>query len=77
LILELRSRKYPVITPPDDHERAGIVSFVPGDEDPEAVVARLKDAGVIVSARGPWIRVSPHFYNTDDEIDALLQALGT
>ncbi|GAI44181.1 unnamed protein product [marine sediment metagenome] len=27
---------------------------------------------IIVSLRSGWIRVSPHFYNTDDEIKELL-----
>jgi len=76
LMVELKRKGYRVITPPGRQERAGIVSFVPGDEDPEELAARLKGAGVVVSARGPGIRVSPHFYNSDCEIDALMQALG-
>ena len=61
----------PLITPPA--QRAGI--FVFRCPDAEAVRTRLGDAGFSVSARGDGIRVSPHFYNTADEIEACLQAL--
>ncbi len=40
-----------------------------------ALLARLAAAGVVVSMREGAIRVSPHFYNTEQEIDQLLEAL--
>jgi selenocysteine lyase/cysteine desulfurase len=30
---------------------------------------RLTDAGVVCSLRENWLRLSPHFYNTEDEVD--------
>ena len=38
-------------------------------DDPKHAVQRLADAGIIVDARPGHVRVSPHFYNTFDEID--------
>ncbi len=53
--------------------RGGIVSFA--DADAEATVARLAAAGIHVSARRGFVRVSPHFYNADEDVDRLLRAL--
>jgi selenocysteine lyase/cysteine desulfurase len=36
---------------------------------------QLYAAGVIVSVRGDVIRVSPHFYNSEGDIERLLAAL--
>jgi len=44
--------------------------------DPVAASARLTAAGVTHSLRESAIRLSPHFYNTDEEIDAALALLG-
>jgi selenocysteine lyase/cysteine desulfurase len=43
--------------------------------EPERAMARLKEAGVDVSLRADRVRVSPHFYNTEAEIDRLLEVL--
>lgn len=75
LLEQLHAEGYPIVTPHACRaERSGIVSFVP-KEEPEALARRLKAAGIVVSARGPCIRVSPHFYNTAGEIDRLMDEL--
>ncbi len=52
---------------------AGIVSFrKPGEE---ALGKRLKEAGFITAPRAGWVRVSPHFYNSPDDIERLLDML--
>jgi selenocysteine lyase/cysteine desulfurase len=61
----------PVVTPRD--MRAGIV--VLRCADGEAARARLAEHGISVSARGAGVRVSPHFYNTADEVDRCLAVL--
>ncbi len=72
LLHGLEEKGLQVITPHQhESERSGIVSFIPRD-DPAEVSSRLTKAGVIVSQRGRFIRVSPHFYNTEEEIDRLL-----
>ncbi len=43
--------------------------------DPVAASERLTRAGVIHSLREGAIRLSPHFYNTEEEIDAALALL--
>ena len=44
-------------------------------DDAHAVERAMRERGVIASARGPAIRLAPHFYNTDDDVDAALDAL--
>lgn len=56
---------------------AGIVSFVPPDGDAARCRQHLLDAGIVTSAREGCVRVAPHFYNTEDELDALLARLET
>jgi selenocysteine lyase/cysteine desulfurase len=58
-------------------ERSGIVSLLaPPGTDPAAVVKHLRKQGVAVNQRGGRLRVSPHAYNTPEEIDRLLGLLG-
>jgi selenocysteine lyase/cysteine desulfurase len=62
-----------LVTPADPSRRAGVIAVRPRD----AVRAseRLTNAGVIHSLREGAIRLSPHFYNTADEIDRALALL--
>ena len=43
--------------------------------DPLAAVARLARRGIIVDGRPGVVRVSPHFYNTLDEVDEFVREL--
>jgi len=59
---------------------SGIVSFWRPDADMPALHGRLTDAGIITSLRADragrkYIRLSPHFYNTDAELARVLEAL--
>ena len=63
-----------LVTPSDPARRAGVVSIVP--RDPAAASARLRAAGVTHAVREGTVRLSPHGYNTADEIDRALAALG-
>ena len=42
---------------------------------PQEIVNALAAYRIYVAARGDVVRISPHFYNTIEEIDALLNAL--
>ncbi len=55
--------------------RSGIVTFTIPGADPEALHARLEEAGVICSPRGGGIRFAPHGHNTPGDIDAALEAV--
>lgn len=60
-----------------DQDKSGIVSLTVADRDPMALVRRCKEAGIIITARSGRLRVSPHAYNTVDEITHLLDVLRT
>ena len=62
-----------LVTPADPAHRGGIVAVAP--PDPVAASERLASAGVTHSLREGAIRLSPHFYNTDEEIDSALALL--
>lgn len=64
-----------LVTPADASRRAGIVALAP--REPQRVSAALKAAGVAHSLREGSIRLSPHFYNTDAEVDRALELLGS
>jgi selenocysteine lyase/cysteine desulfurase len=62
-----------LVTPADPQRRAGVVSFAPVEL--EAMAARLTQAQVSFTVREGAIRLSPHLYNTREEIDAVLAVL--
>lgn len=53
--------------------RSGIVNVA--CRDPDSVAERLLKHGIAISVRGGGLRISPHFYNTEEEIDKLLSEL--
>ena len=78
-IAGLEELGYPVISPQGEGERSGIVCFKPhpGRQDigVQNIVDELAARSIYVAARSNVVRISPHFYNSSEEIDALLNAL--
>jgi len=62
-------------TPADNSKRAAIVSVRP--KDAKAVSARLNAANVAHSVREGAIRLSPHFYNTEEEVRRVLALMSS
>jgi cysteine desulfurase / selenocysteine lyase len=54
---------------------AGIVSFRKEGLDPRMVVRDLKAKNIIVAPRQGWIRSSPHFYISPEDVDRMIDAL--
>jgi cysteine desulfurase/selenocysteine lyase len=76
LIAGLQARGCTITTPVRlRRERSGIVCFRHPGIDSAALVEQLATADVIVSVRGNVVRVSPHFFNTEEDLDRLLAAL--
>lgn len=74
-IMELaEARGYPLNTPRDDRERGGTVTIdVP---NAAAVAEELIRREVIIDYRpGAGVRMAPHFYNTEEEIDRAMVTL--
>lgn len=55
-------------------ETSGIVSFE-GKADAQALYDGLRVRGIAAALRGGRIRVSPHFYNTREDLERVLAAL--
>ena len=68
-----------VFGPESESERTSIVSFEVGKNDPEKVVAALAEKGIIIAKREifekPVLRISPHVFNTENEILKLVEEL--
>ncbi|HEY7849947.1 MAG TPA: aminotransferase class V-fold PLP-dependent enzyme [Ktedonobacterales bacterium] len=78
----LCERGYEITSPGAPAERSAIVTFRWGaeraqqeDAAAEAVARLTSEAQVVISARNGLLRVSPHFYNTDADIQRLLDSL--
>lgn len=77
LIVGLRSKNITIVSPVDEPaERSAIVTMSLGDAAANAaLVERLAAKSVIVALRDGRVRISPNFYNTEEEIDRLIAAL--
>ena len=68
-----------VFCPENESERTSIVSFEIAKQYPEKIVSELAQKGIIVAKREiyekPVLRISPHIYNTKDEILSLVEEL--
>ena len=68
-----------VFGPEDEIQRTSIVSFHIEKKDPEEIVLALAEKGIIIAKREiyekPILRISPHVFNTKDEILKLVEEL--
>lgn len=71
----LEEEDFEVITPNAPEERAGIVVFK--IKNALKIWKELLNRKICVSARGPGLRFSPHFYNTFEEIDTVIKKIKT
>ncbi len=74
LIEGLNSRGYEVVSSQLPGERSGVVCFR-AKGDPLELLDRARLERIVVAVRVGVVRVSPHFYNTEDEIDRFLGLL--
>lgn len=72
----LRAKGFEVLSSTSEGDRSGIVAF----QHPAIAAAdiddRLQAAGVDVAVRRDALRISPSYYNDEDEIERFLEALG-
>ena len=72
LIEGVQRKGYTVISPRDGQQWSGIVSFTSPAHDHAAIARTLRaEHKTEVVVREGRLRASPHFYNTDDQIDRL------
>jgi selenocysteine lyase/cysteine desulfurase len=63
-----------VVTPRAPERRGALVCAA--SRDAEALVARLGDEGIVTSSRDGNLRISAHCYNTAEDVEAVVEALG-
>jgi len=81
LVPALQAKGYTVLhatAPPAN--AGGIITFHRPDQDMTVLHGRLAAAGIVTSLRADragrkYVRLSPHFYNTDAELLRLLELL--
>lgn len=56
-------------------DRSGVVSFTKPGHDQKELVKRCRAAGVVINCRADRLRASPHCYNTEAEVDRLVDLL--
>ena len=65
--------------PEEEEQRISIVSFSIQGQDSKTLVARLEKENMILAVRDIFskkiVRASPHFFNTESEIDAVVNAI--
>lgn len=70
-----KEKGYEIAAQRDRGNGSGIVSIRKPSIDSAGIVRQLLADGVSVADRLGWIRVAPHVYNTDGQIDRLLDLL--
>lgn len=75
LIEDLEQRGYEIASNLMPEHRSAIVSFTTPD-GPSSAYEQLAAAGIVISKRERYIRVSPHCYNTEGEVLRVGEVLG-
>ena len=71
----LESKGYEVLRNDSPETSSGIVSFRKQGVDAVALVRLLKDAAALAASRQGWVRASPHFYVSPEEVERVLEVL--
>ena len=71
----LLAKNYSIYSPRGPNERSGIVSFYSGKHGSSEIYDRLRRVGIVGAVREGRVRISPHYYNSEDEIERLLREL--
>lgn len=71
----VQQKGYEVMRERTPENSAGIVSIRKPGHDAREVVKTLQAANVIVAPRAGWVRMSPHFYISPEDIDRTVEAL--
>lgn len=64
-----------LVSSTDSNRRSGIVSFASAHAEPGRLRSLLVRKGVYAAVRGHAVRLSPHFYQGDDHMDRVLNAI--
>jgi selenocysteine lyase/cysteine desulfurase len=73
IISESRKAGYTLAVPESAERHGALITLRTHDEN--ALVAALENQGIVTSSRFGNLRISPHFYNNEDDIEVLFRAL--
>lgn len=59
------------------HPRSTILSLICKNDKPEKIEEALTNNNIICTSRGGYLRVAPHFYNTEEEIQKTVSILNS
>ena len=71
----LQAKEYELMEQRTAENGAGIVAFRKEGVDAAEIVRKLRAAGIVVAPRVGWVRASPHFYISPEDIDKTLALL--
>jgi selenocysteine lyase/cysteine desulfurase len=74
IIDEAEKRGLTILTPKQREQRGGNIT-IEGSFDPTAAREALRERRIMVNVRGGGLRLSPHFYNTTEEINTVFKNL--
>jgi selenocysteine lyase/cysteine desulfurase len=74
-LIEGEARERGIAAIPAERRARHMVGLKLGPRAPEDLAARLAGENVFVSVRGESVRVSPHLYNTERDVERLFAAL--
>lgn len=66
---------FDITSPRGEGEKSGIVTFTHPEIPDEALYERVTNANVQASLRAGGVRISPHYYNSKEEIDLIVDAV--
>ena len=72
---KLRRKGFRIVSPTGEGERSGILSFRHPQLASDEIAGRLSQAGVDVAVRGNALRISPSYYNDEQEVVRFIDAL--
>jgi cysteine desulfurase/selenocysteine lyase len=71
----VRAKGYRTLRPRTPQTASGIVSFRKDGVDSVALFTQLRAQGFATAHRSGWLRASPHFYISPQEVDQFVEAL--
>ncbi|MBA3946413.1 MAG: aminotransferase class V-fold PLP-dependent enzyme [Herpetosiphonaceae bacterium] len=77
LATALHERGYRILTPLLANHRSGILTIAHPHTPAQILFDRLRVRRIVAAIREGGVRISPHLYNTLDEMDAVVEALDT
>jgi selenocysteine lyase/cysteine desulfurase len=73
--IEEKAERLGIATTPKERRVRHMIGLMLGPDAPDDLATRLMTHNVFVSVRGQSVRVSPHLYNTEEDVDRFFEVL--